>query len=637
MNFWFVSEIYLLYLILWHVLIKIIKVIFRFYNVQPSKDFPEFVVSFVFEDDQGNFSAIGRSSEKILLSKFSVKEPFLLWNPEYSFSPSYLKRYPVIVGDWNLNFYIVLQNINKFSVIFTDGVGSQNLSGRIPAKVVGVPLFVLYVDVFLKENLSSVMKKKKIDILFVGSLNPGIHQARNRLLKKILTIPEDYRVVVASGLYNNDLYSDLLSKSKIVFNYSVRNEMNMRVFEAMKTACCLFLEDNNIETWWYIRKFEDAVAYNEANLIDLVLRYIQDDNERERVAVSGYNSMRKITKSYVYKKIWEEIKDGVFDTYNSNFISEVSSFRSFVNHLFNFPICINDQNLDYAENWGLSLAEKSDTFVRSSVLSDLSFMYTISASKIDDTNKKRYMLDKAIKYINSAVAFSPRSLIYWYNLAFLNYSAKNIREFQIACSNFLKIASTLSPGESMKEIRGYPEPFSPIIFSHYTFFKSYIDLIWVQNFEKTDFLRNEILKVLMAQLYFFLSNVSLDYGDLKESENFCNQAINIFQGFSALYYLLGKIKMAQGDFQSASLIYTKAYEMDPFFVDKWPEVLSALLLSGNKDKFEDVLKEMKLISKRLYIFSGRTLSLSVGQFQENIVIKSIRDLINEYILENENR
>lgn len=599
----------------------------KFQCIRPSREHDGFSVSYIVQDSDELYE-VQDKSKVIHFTDLGFEEPFLLWDPEYAFSPVYEKKYPVVLGDWNLNAPIFLQNIDKFSVIFLDEVGKSQLSGRIPAKVVGVPIFVSYVDVVERSDVNQVLKSKKIDVLFVGSFNPGIHSRRNKLLKKILTLPEDYKVAVVCGLYDRILYSEALSASKIVFNYSVKKEMNMRVFETLKSGACLFLEDDNVETWKYLKKFEEAVPYAESNITELIQKYISDDVERERITTLGYQKIKGITKGSVFKRMLEELKND--DIYRKSFQSDVSSFRSYINHIFNFPVCINDKNLGYAESWCFSLAENADRYIKSSLLSDLAFLYMISAVKIN--NGKEKFLEKSLRYLNSAVSFNPKSLIFWYNLAFLNYSMKNLSDFQTSCSNFFKCLKDLPLDESMKHIRGFPEPFSPIIFSHYSIFRTYIDNVWIKSFEDTQTLREEIARVLSAQVYVFLCNFALERGDYREAEKFCLQSLSLFQNLTSVYYTLGKIYMGMGRFREAAEAYIKAYEEDPLFFEKWIEIIYALYASGNKDKLDEIFREMKLISSRLYFFSGQRFGISIGNADYNITVKSVKDFINEHIL-----
>lgn len=598
------------------------------YCFRRSKDKSSFSVSYVFEKN-GILMDVVDKSKTIPLTDVKFEEPFLLWDPEYTFSPVYDKRYPVVLGDWNLNSYIFLQNIDKFSIIFSDEVGSSYLSGRVPSRVIGLPIFVLYVDVIERDDVKDLLKSKNIDVLFVGNLNPGIHSRRNRLLKKILTLPENYRVAVVCGLRDKKLYSEALSRSKIVFNHSIEKGMNMRVFETLKSGSCLFLEDDNIQTWRYLKKFEHAVPYTDSEIFELIKKYLSDDEARERITIEGYEKIKTVTKDSVYRRILQEIKsEDTFSKYNKSIYSEIASFRSFVNDVFNFFV-VDEKILSYAESWAFSLAEKVDRYTKSSLLSDLAFLYMVSVQKYE--YDKRKLLEKAFEYLNSSLNFDSNSLIIWYNSAFLHYSAGNEKEFLESCSRFFRIIREFPTDESMHQVRGYPEIFSPIIFSIFSILKSYIDRVWIENFDNTYFLRNEIIKALSAQIYVFLCNFFLERQDFKEAEKFCHQALKLFNNLVPAYYTLGKIYLGMKRFKDAASVYLKAYNEEPFFFQYWIEVLTALYLSGDKQGLDEIIKEMKLISSRVYLYNGSGFSINFGEEEYSFNLRSVQDFIKEYI------
>jgi len=244
---------------------------------------------------------------------------------------------------------------------------------------------------------------------------------------------------------------------------------------------------------------------------------------------------------------------------------------------------------------------------------------------------KRKLLEKAFEYLNSSLNFDSNSLIIWYNSAFLHYSAGNEKEFLESCSRFFRIIREFPTDESMYQVRGYPEIFSPIIFSSYTILKSYIDRVWIENFDNTYFLRNEIIKALSAQIYVFLCNFFLERQDFKEAEKFCHQALKLFNNLVPAYYTLGKIYLGMKRFKDAASVYLKAYNEEPFFFQYWIEVLTALYLSGDKQGLDEIIKEMKLISSRVYLYNGSGFSINFGEEEYSFNLRSVQDFIKEYI------
>ena len=78
--------------------------------------------------------------------------------------------------------------------------------------------------------------RRRIRAAFVGSLDPRIHRQRIRLLRGI---EENYSpTFIAEGRYLHEM-ADVYRKSRIVFNQSVRNDLNMRVFEGMAAGALM--------------------------------------------------------------------------------------------------------------------------------------------------------------------------------------------------------------------------------------------------------------------------------------------------------------------------------------------------------------------------------------------------------------
>ncbi|MCX7733542.1 MAG: glycosyltransferase [bacterium] len=596
---------------------------FRFIYPIGEKDSGGFGLYSIYEGSDGSFVDTRKSMKNLSLEKLDLEFPFVLCEPEYVFSPDHNKKYPVILGDWTLNFHIFLQNIHKYSMVFVDEVAYDIYAGRLPVKFVKVPmLYNLYVDVDMIDDISLRIKYKPIDVIFIGNMNSGIYPARNRLLKKILTLPEKYKIVVGFGLHDKYIYLELLSRSKIVFDYSILGAMHQRIFETLRAGSCLFLEDQNIEGWRYLRRFEDAVAYSsEDNLIELIEYYLKNDREREKITLNGHSKVKEFSRSDSYRIIWEEIKrEGFPSRENKNILSEVFSFRSYINHILSIPSLIKS-NTNYIESWADDILVRSDGYVKASVLNDLSCFYFFASFNFQE--KAKEFIEKSIHYMKSALYLEQRSLLYWHNLVFLSNSLDDEEAFRISVSNFFRVLGSLPYQESMKEISGYPEPFCPLIFSVYDSFRVYIESVWSKNFDDTETIRKEIARTLVARIYYLLSDFALRRGDLNKARDFCYQVYNIFPSFIEILYKIGRVELECKNFLASSQAYLKAFESDPFFSHEWDNILKSLEMVGDKEKLSQVYDEMEKMSERLYLFNG---------FKYNTFkIKSVQDLINEFL------
>ena len=131
----------------------------------------------------------------------------------------------------------------------------------------------------------SIPSLKKYDLCFIGHINSENRiEALDRMFKEF---PKFF--------YGQRLFEDAAEKfcqSKIVFNVSIKDDINMRVFEALSTKS--FLLTNHIPTLEHL--FQDGVhlvtykSLDEA--VDKAKYYLAHDEEREKIAQAGFEEVR---------------------------------------------------------------------------------------------------------------------------------------------------------------------------------------------------------------------------------------------------------------------------------------------------------------------------------------------------------
>lgn len=129
------------------------------------------------------------------------------------------------------------------------------------------------------------LASKKYDVGFVGHINSENRvDALDRLFKEF-----------PNFFYGQKLFEEAAEKfceSKIVFNISMLDDINMRTFEAMGTGS--FLLTNWIPTIEEL--FEDGkhlVLYRSLDeMVDKAKYYLAHDTEREKIAAAGYEEVR---------------------------------------------------------------------------------------------------------------------------------------------------------------------------------------------------------------------------------------------------------------------------------------------------------------------------------------------------------
>jgi len=126
--------------------------------------------------------------------------------------------------------------------------------------------------------------EKNYDIGFVGRDAKKFARGRHlELLKK--TYPNSF-----IGEADFRKMAEIYSASKIGFNSSIRNDINMRIFEVMACGCFLltnYIKNNGFEELFTPGKH--LVVYrNDKELLELIEYYLKNEEERERIAKAGY-------------------------------------------------------------------------------------------------------------------------------------------------------------------------------------------------------------------------------------------------------------------------------------------------------------------------------------------------------------
>jgi spore maturation protein CgeB len=125
---------------------------------------------------------------------------------------------------------------------------------------------------------------KTYDIGFIG--REGKKSTRERRLR---ILKEKY-LNSFIGTLDFKKMSEVYSASKIGFNSSLRNDINMRVFEIMASGCFLLtdcIKDNGFDDLFEAGKH--LVTYrDDRELLQLADYYLKNEEEREKIAKQGY-------------------------------------------------------------------------------------------------------------------------------------------------------------------------------------------------------------------------------------------------------------------------------------------------------------------------------------------------------------
>ena len=150
------------------------------------------------------------------------------------------------------------------------------------------------------------------DVGFVGGIMAG--SRREALLTELASqIPVHYE-----RCFWDDMVR-LFSRSRIVFNEAVRNDLNMRVFEVMSTGTMLLTDmARNSGQDELFRDGEDYAVYSDSNICEFASFYLANEELREQIAVRGQRLAHNAhTYGHRVEDLMEVALNGKPDTFSA--------------------------------------------------------------------------------------------------------------------------------------------------------------------------------------------------------------------------------------------------------------------------------------------------------------------------------
>jgi glycosyltransferase involved in cell wall biosynthesis len=137
---------------------------------------------------------------------------------------------------------------------------------------------------------------RDIDVAYVGSDHRGLHPERARLLELIRT----RYASTFLGRADPSRIGEIYGRAKVVFNRSVRNDINMRYFEAMGAGAVLVTDsarENGVEQLF--SPGEDFLEYHDdASMLSAIDSLLADEQKRERM---GSRAQMHVLAGHTYR------------------------------------------------------------------------------------------------------------------------------------------------------------------------------------------------------------------------------------------------------------------------------------------------------------------------------------------------
>jgi len=230
----------------------------------------------------------------------------LFKSPQYFAVPYGIEQCPfptvLLLDDWFGGVDYLLDIFTKFDSILTDKTSVVMLRRMGFDNVEYWPLFVASPAQF-----HVLPDEKRIyDVTFTGNFNVNVQGDRLPWLKRVANLDKKYSVRLFHKAWHQE-YTKVLNQSKIVFNRSIKGEMNQRAFEAISCGALLFMEEENLEIRDFFTPGTDCVLYNDDNFETLLEYYLSHEEERAEMARKGLAKSREFSFPLMFDKMVDAI------------------------------------------------------------------------------------------------------------------------------------------------------------------------------------------------------------------------------------------------------------------------------------------------------------------------------------------
>ncbi|MDB5104012.1 MAG: hypothetical protein JWP91_1701 [Fibrobacteres bacterium] len=218
----------------------------------------------------------------------------VITSPEYLPIPTDLSSFPgtkiLLITDWNVCLRFLPDLCPLFDFCYTDWPGYRLLRKAGIANVHHQPLFGHDPEAFRFQG-----KQRNLDVSFCGNLNAGLHSERNRLLARLVRWGRERPLHLGQAF--NEAYFDILNRSRLVFNYSIRGEANMRLYEAMACGAVPLVESSNQEVGILFQEGLHFFRYEPDRLEENLDALLADPARIEAVSLAARAAVARNTKS----------------------------------------------------------------------------------------------------------------------------------------------------------------------------------------------------------------------------------------------------------------------------------------------------------------------------------------------------
>ncbi len=490
-----------------------------------------------------------------------------------------------VVGDWNLGGQAVQTCGGAFDLLIADRAGCGRLKHLGFPRVRYAPLWGF--DPRLHRRLPHV--HRDLEIVMAGNFNHDIQRERAPWLARIARLSHRYRVCVTTGVVGEE-YTKLLCRARIVFNRSIRGEINMRAYEAAACGALLFYERENPEIGQLFMDGEECILYGPDDLEDLLDRYLTDEPARARIAEAGWRRVQTHTNRHHLGLLLDIVADEMRASGCRK--ARLWSARS-----------ATDRALARAHQW-LSLG---DVFTVAAADGDLqgashgapvaavgrAVLLARVAESMGASAERLRLLNEAASVLRSVIAGRPQCVGARWNLAQVLLA---LGESESAERELGEVTRWLGHGNPAAVVES-ADLAVPIIPRRYDAFDVELEAAWATHPEGSGAWIHAMAKVLCWRSWEILSDLAFQRGDFAEAEKWARMAVDAKPHLAGAHFRLARALRALGRSMDAIAAYRSAIAAGPLYSQIWLELAQLLADLGSVEEFEELAAQAERIAQ----------------------------------------
>ncbi len=512
----------------------------------------------------------------------------IFWGPEYTLIPQGFENTPfpivAMLGDWNLSFSNLRDNIKQFDFIVSDKSCVETLKKAGYKNVDYWPGNAFNPD--FHKRLPNV--EKIYDVVFIGSINNDIHRKREKWLYRLTSMADKYKINILLNVYG-DKYVETLNQSKIVFNYGIRKEINMRAFEAPACGALLFLEEDNLEVRDYFEPGKECILYNNDNFEEILAYYIAHDQEREEIIKASEERVKTESYRHHLERLLKLIKEnGIIGLkkFSRPFCNLPQSEKLYQNGLSALYAVGNKSILAAKRLFEESLKLNSDS---SETWNACGLAYANDALEPDNIQIKNTVLRKAMRMFGKAISLNPLSVIAYYNQGNISLA---LNQPEAAKEKFLKVIDLLESGtENIFDCKTLLFP------REFNLFRIEWENITAAFIDSENSLFREYKNLLSWKVSEKMGDYFLKNNHFEQAQSFYLKSILARPELaSQSRWKLAEILKNQGNNEDAYQQYQKAINDEPFNKLIWLDIIDFLFNINWYSECEQFCRKFLLLS-----------------------------------------